>query len=125
MGIEPTRAALPELENKRIGARADPKCDGRVNIRGMWGYVGIHRWANPGLEPAMHCGTQTEWTASDRRPRAGSSQLQKGCPEAAARVKFDRQESCAAATRVGSMSTRRPLRIEGFEFISIRADDCY
>jgi hypothetical protein len=45
MGIEPTRAAVPELENKRFGAMANPKCDWRVNFRGMWGYVGIHRWA--------------------------------------------------------------------------------
>jgi hypothetical protein len=45
MGIEPTRAAVPELENKRFGAMAIPKCDWRVNFRGMWGYVGIHRWA--------------------------------------------------------------------------------
>jgi hypothetical protein len=27
MGIEPTRAALPGLGNKRFGAVADPKCD--------------------------------------------------------------------------------------------------
>jgi len=40
MGIEPTRAALPELGNKRFGAMANPKCDGRVNFRGMWGDVG-------------------------------------------------------------------------------------
>jgi hypothetical protein len=45
MGIEPTRAAVQELENKRFGAMANPKCDGRVNFRGMWGYVGIQRWA--------------------------------------------------------------------------------
>jgi hypothetical protein len=43
MGIEPTRAAPPGLENKQFGAKADPKCDGRVNFRGMWGQVGIHR----------------------------------------------------------------------------------
>jgi hypothetical protein len=41
MGIEPTGAALPELENERFGAMANPKCDGRVNFRGMWGHVGI------------------------------------------------------------------------------------
>jgi hypothetical protein len=35
MGIEPTRTARPELENKRFGAMANPKCDGRVNFRGM------------------------------------------------------------------------------------------
>jgi hypothetical protein len=45
MGIEPTRAALPELKNKRFGATANTKCDGRVNFRGMWGHVGIHQWA--------------------------------------------------------------------------------
>jgi hypothetical protein len=27
MGIEPTRAPLPGLENKRFGANADTKCD--------------------------------------------------------------------------------------------------
>jgi hypothetical protein len=43
MGIEPTRTALPELENKRFGARPNPKCDGRVNFRGTWGNVGM-RW---------------------------------------------------------------------------------
>jgi hypothetical protein len=45
MGIEPTRAAPPGLENKQFGAMADAKCDGRVNIRGMWGYVGIREQA--------------------------------------------------------------------------------
>jgi len=34
MGIEPTRASLPELENKRFGANADAKCDLSVNFRG-------------------------------------------------------------------------------------------
>jgi hypothetical protein len=29
------------LENERFGATADPKCDGRVNFRGMWDNVGI------------------------------------------------------------------------------------
>jgi hypothetical protein len=33
MGIEPTREALPGLENKRFGAMTDAKCDGRVNFR--------------------------------------------------------------------------------------------
>jgi hypothetical protein len=41
MGIEPTREALPGLENKRSGAMADPKCDWRVIFRGAWGNVGI------------------------------------------------------------------------------------
>ena len=27
MGIEPTRAVLAELKNKRLGAMANPKCD--------------------------------------------------------------------------------------------------
>jgi hypothetical protein len=45
MGIEPTRAPLPELENKWFRAMANPKCDGRVNFRGMWGHVGIRRRA--------------------------------------------------------------------------------
>ena len=41
MGIELTRSALPGLENKRFGAMANPKCDGRANFRGMWGHVGL------------------------------------------------------------------------------------
>jgi hypothetical protein len=41
MGIEPTRASPPGLEKKQFGAKADPKCDRRVNFRGMWGHVGI------------------------------------------------------------------------------------
>jgi hypothetical protein len=45
MGIEPTRTARSELENIRFGAMANPKCDWRVNFRGMWGHVGIHRRA--------------------------------------------------------------------------------
>src|ERR1700679_1239307 len=40
MGIDPTRKALPGLENKRFGRIADPKCDGHVNFSGMWGHVG-------------------------------------------------------------------------------------
>jgi hypothetical protein len=32
MGIEPTRTALPESENKRFGAMANPKCDGLVGL---------------------------------------------------------------------------------------------
>lgn len=35
MGIEPTRAATPKLENKRFCAMADAKCDWRVDFRGM------------------------------------------------------------------------------------------
>jgi hypothetical protein len=41
MAIELTRAAPLGLENKQFGAMADPKCDGRVNFRGMWGHVGL------------------------------------------------------------------------------------
>ena len=37
MGIEPTREAPPELENKRFRATTHPKCDWGVNIPGMWG----------------------------------------------------------------------------------------
>jgi hypothetical protein len=39
MGIEPTRAAPPELGNRRFGATANPKCDRRVNFGVMWGHV--------------------------------------------------------------------------------------
>jgi hypothetical protein len=41
MGIEPTRASLPEQGNKRFDAMADAKCDQRVNFRDMWGNVGL------------------------------------------------------------------------------------
>jgi hypothetical protein len=41
MGIEPTRAFLPSLQNNRFDAMADAKCDWRVNFRGMWGNVGL------------------------------------------------------------------------------------
>jgi hypothetical protein len=55
MGIEPTRTALPELGNKRFGAMADPRCDGGVIFRGMWGHVALRRdtWMveSPGLRP--------------------------------------------------------------------------
>jgi hypothetical protein len=51
MGIEPTRAATPKLENKRFCATTNPKCDGRVNFRGMWGYVGLRRDTSVGEIP--------------------------------------------------------------------------
>jgi hypothetical protein len=51
MGIEPTRAALPDLGNKLFGALAIPKCDGRVNIRRMWGDVGLHKDTSAGEIP--------------------------------------------------------------------------
>src|SRR5258708_4813468 len=41
MGIEPTRQHLPGLKNRGFTAMKNTKCDGRVNIRGMWGHVGI------------------------------------------------------------------------------------
>ena len=53
MGIEPTRAPLPELENKWFRAMTNPKCDGRVNFRvsrTIEGNVGIDRRAKPGLK---------------------------------------------------------------------------
>ena len=40
MGLEPTRKALPGLENKRFGPMVSPKCDRRVNFRGTWDHVG-------------------------------------------------------------------------------------
>jgi hypothetical protein len=40
MGIEPTREAVLGLENKRFGAMANPKCDGRECSRYV-GHVGI------------------------------------------------------------------------------------
>jgi hypothetical protein len=74
MGIEPTRAAPPGLENKRFGAKVDPKCDGRVNFRGMWGHVGLRRDTPVfGLEPfSRRSPTGQIGTLADR----------KACPEA-------------------------------------------
>ncbi len=68
MGIEPTRAPLPELENTGFRVMPTLKCDGGVNFRGMWGNVGMpwslfgrdfesrpvaQRWRNTPL--ARHC----------------------------------------------------------------------
>ena len=39
MGIEPTRKVFLDLENEQFGAITNPKCDARVNFRGMWGRV--------------------------------------------------------------------------------------
>jgi hypothetical protein len=39
MGIEPAGKALPELENKRFGAIANPKCDWRAIFLVMRGNV--------------------------------------------------------------------------------------
>jgi len=41
MGIEPTRAYLPSLQNKRFDAMADANCEERVNFRVMRGNVGL------------------------------------------------------------------------------------
>jgi hypothetical protein len=41
MGIEPTRRALPGLENKQFRAIASVKCNQRVNFRDMRDHVGI------------------------------------------------------------------------------------
>jgi hypothetical protein len=43
MGIEPTRAPLPELENTGFLAVRALKCDWRVNFCGIWDNTGI-RW---------------------------------------------------------------------------------
>jgi hypothetical protein len=41
MGIEPTGKAVLGLENKQFGAKANAKCDRRVNFRGIWDNVGM------------------------------------------------------------------------------------
>jgi len=41
MGIEPTRAATPELENKWFDPATNPKCDWRVNFRETRGHAGM------------------------------------------------------------------------------------
>jgi hypothetical protein len=47
MGIEPTRAVLPELKNRRFSATANPKCDWRVNFGGTWGNARLRRDTSP------------------------------------------------------------------------------
>jgi hypothetical protein len=64
MGIEPTRTVLPVVKNKRFGAMANLKCDWRVNFRGMWGNVGIHRREIPGSSQPL-----STWTS---RPSASA-----------------------------------------------------
>jgi hypothetical protein len=54
MGIEPTRRALPGLENKGFAALANAKCEQRVNLSGMWGQAKLRRdtlMCEPGLQP--------------------------------------------------------------------------
>src|SRR5258707_940246 len=41
MGIEPTRQHLPGLKNQGFAAMTNPKCDGRVKIRGTWHHLGL------------------------------------------------------------------------------------
>jgi hypothetical protein len=41
MGIEPTRAPLPELKNTGFRVMPTLKCDGGVNFRGMWDHAGM------------------------------------------------------------------------------------
>ena len=55
MGIEPTRAATPELGNKRFGAIADGKCDERVTFRGIQGYLGPRKDTSASDIPARAC----------------------------------------------------------------------
>jgi hypothetical protein len=81
MGIEPTREASPELENKRFGATTHPKCDWGVNIRGMWGHVGIRekigRRPQMSREPVPHdlepCGGRTLALPPPLRPHSSES----------------------------------------------------
>jgi hypothetical protein len=47
MGIEPKRAMLPELKNRRFSAMANPKCAWRVNFGGTWGNTRLRRDTSP------------------------------------------------------------------------------
>jgi hypothetical protein len=49
MGIEPTRAALPDLGNKQFGAMTIPRCDPRVNFLGTWGHKELLENTGPRL----------------------------------------------------------------------------
>jgi hypothetical protein len=76
MGIEPTGPARPELENKLFRAKADAKCDQRVNFRGMWGHVGQGRDASPREIPGSSLSVARLRSAQKRASR---------CPFKAAR----------------------------------------
>jgi len=54
MGIEPTRKAAPDLENKQLGTMVNAKCDGRVNFRGMRGHVGHWHAELTYRKPVIH-----------------------------------------------------------------------
>jgi hypothetical protein len=41
MGIEPTRASIPKLENTGFAGAPRLRCDWRMNFRGMWRDVGM------------------------------------------------------------------------------------
>ena len=82
MGIEPTREALPDLKNRRFDAMAGPKCDGRVNFRGIWGHVGLRSDTsvvrNPGFEPIRRrslAGQLSSAKVSNKLPLSGRSRL--------------------------------------------------
>ena len=80
MGIEPTQEAPLGLENKQFGAMADPKCDVRVNFRGMWGHVGLRRDTSVGeIRDSSLPGVGL------LPANCGNSVCQNGCREAVAR----------------------------------------
>jgi hypothetical protein len=110
MGIEPTRAALPELENKRFGAMANPKCDWRVNFRGMWGHVRIRRGTSVGEIP----GSCLPLVGSDRSsPDHSNSEslAPKQTLEGARLVELNHRLAKSAGTVIG-VPVATPLRPE-------------
>jgi hypothetical protein len=110
MGIEPTRAALPELENKRFGAMANTKCDWRVNFRGMWGHVRIRRDTSVGEIP----GSCLPLVGSDRSsPDHSNSEslAPKQTLEGARLVELNHRLAKSAGTVIG-VPVATPLRPE-------------
>jgi hypothetical protein len=75
MGIEPTREALPGLENKRFAAMADTKCDQRVNFRGMWGHVGLRRDTSICEVPGSSLSVVGLRSGQERTPARGYGRL--------------------------------------------------
>ena len=75
MGIEPTRAALPRLENKGFGAMADAKCDYRVNFRSMRGHVGLRRDTSVGEVAGASLSVMGLRSAQERTPARGYDRL--------------------------------------------------
>jgi hypothetical protein len=70
MGIESTRPMLPRLENKRFCRTPNPKCDRRVNFRGMWDHLGLRKDTSNAREPGLQAFSRGSPIGAQKRKRA-------------------------------------------------------